>query len=281
MTRPFLGVWPGSPTRQTWDDLKTSIPDNRILGYRPRGGFGQFDAPMIQDPVNDITIPFYSTNLNPRTGTGDNRTPVSLVDWAHGRYDDVLRQRAAELIAFAPNVRRIVVEIWSECNVQDDLPSSQPKPPDWSIENWEAAFLHTVSLWRSMGLPRKVWLGTSLAGAQRGFEEYITQGMLAASDFAGYDTYSTGTTFHPLSERTAKFRSYLGDTPCIITESGVDPRQDYVAWFDDASKLAPELEGMFYTDFDNSPKGDYRVGVGSPMHATFATFSSSPIWRRP
>jgi hypothetical protein len=36
---------------------------------------------------------------------------------------------------------------------------------------------------------------------------------------------------------------------------------------------------MFYTDFDNTPKGDYRVDEGQPMHPAFVDFSTQAGWR--
>jgi len=281
--RPFLGVWPASPTRETWDALRDAIPANRILGYRPRGGFGQFDYPLIPDALDAVTIPIYSTNLNPRTGQGDQREPISLVDWANGVYDmSVLMPAAEQLNAIAPFTRRVVVEIWSECNVQKPTPSPQPKPVDWSTENWEAAFVHTATLWRKMGVPKRVWLGTSVAGLQRGFETYFPPGIVANSQFVGCDSYANDV-FKLLSERVTATRSFAdaNGLPVIITESGVDVGWDYESWFADAAAFVRSggIEGMFYTDFDNTPKGDYRVDEGQPMHDAFTAFSTQAGWR--
>jgi hypothetical protein len=261
--------------------LRASIVGNHIAGYRPRGGYGQFDTPIVRSPVEDATVPVYSTNLSPRTGTGADKTPIHLTDWADGAYDGLLQIDGEQLKTLALSVPLVVVEIWSECNVQDPLPSSQPKVPDWSTANWERAFLHTVALWRDMGVPSNVWLGTSVAGLQRGFGTYLTPNMLAVSQFAGFDAYSTVNTYHPLLERTAKFRSFLGSTPLIVCESGVDVTQDYQAWFADATKLATTtgVRGIFYTDYDNWPKGNYVVDPGSPMYGAFSSFATAGVWR--
>jgi hypothetical protein len=281
--RPFLGVWPASPTRATWDDLRNAIPANRVLGYRPRGGFGQFDCPIVPDVNDAMTMPIYSTNLNPRTGQGDQRQPISLMDWANGVYDSsVLIPAGEQLKAIAPYVRRVIVEIWSECNVQKPTPSPQPKPKDWSTANWEAAFVHTAELWRDMGVPKRVWLGTSVAGVQRGFETYFPPGILEHSQFIGCDSYANDV-FKLLSERVTAARSFAtaNGLPVIITESGVDKAWDYQAWFTDAAAFVRSggIEGMFYTDFDNTPKGDYRVDEGQPMHPAFVDFSTQAGWR--
>ena len=280
--RPFLGVWPDNPTKQTWDALKASIPNNHILGYRPRGGFGDFDSPLIADMDEAKTIPIYSTNLNPRTGENSNKQPIALKDWASGKYDDtVLKPAAKQLIELAPYVRRIIVEIWSEVNVQHPAPDTQPEVPDWSTANWEAAFTHTVDLWRSMGVPKKVWLGCSVAGLQKGFEEYYPPMVLSHSNFVGFDFYANTVGFKLMSERAANARAFATShgLPIIFTESGVEETSDYKAWFDDAYQFVTSggVAGQFYTDF--SSKGDFRVDPGQPMHDTFAAYASKPGWK--
>lgn len=279
---PFLGIWPASPTASVWTNLVASSPGNRILGYRPRGGYGQFDAPMVpSSPPAGVEI--YSTNMSPRTGTGSSKTPISLVDWANGVYDThLLNQIAPMNNLLSAGLRRVIVEIWSECNVQDPLPSSQPEPPDWSTANWEAAFLHTVDLWRDNGLDADVWLGTSVAGTQSNFGQYFTNAMLAVSDFIGYDTYAQAGNFKLLTQRCAKVLAFAQShsVPVIVCETGVDVGEDYPTWFDDAYTFATTdgVRGLFYTDISNLPKGDYRVDSGQPMHSEFVAFASHTGW---
>lgn len=281
VTRPFLGVWPDTPTKERWNTLKDSIPGNHILGYRPRGGFGDFDSPLIRDMAEAKTVPIFSTNLNPRTGDGSNKLPVKLVDWANGKYDDtVLVPGGKQLIELAPAVQRVVVEIWSEVNVAHKPPDIQPKPPDWSTANWEKAFVHTVDLWRSMGVPKNVWLGCSVAGLQKGFDQYYPLGILGHSDFIGFDFYANTASYKLMSERAAKVKAFAGShgLPIIFTESGVQETADYKGWFDDAYKFVTSggVAGQFYTDY--ASKGDFRVDPGEPMHDAFANYASKDGW---
>jgi hypothetical protein len=275
-------VWPDNPTKDTWDKLRAAIPGNHILGYRPRGGFGDFDSPLIRDMDEAKTVPIYSTNLNPRVGDGSNKLPISLKDWAGGRYDDsVLRPGGQQLMELSPFVRRIIVEIWSEVNVAHPPPDVQPEPPDWSTANWEAAFTHTVDLWRSMGVQKNVWLGCSVAGVQKDFGEYHPPGVLSHSNYVGFDFYANTTSFKLMSERASKIRAFAtaNGLPIIFTESGVEETADYKTWFDDAYAFITSggVAGQFYTDY--SSRGDFRVDPGQPMHSTFASYASQPGWK--
>lgn len=284
MARPFLGVWPDNPTKETWDKLRSAIPGNRILGYRERGGFGDFDSPLIRNLETAKTVPIVSTNLNPRVGeSSGSKLPISLKDWANGVYDEtVLKPGGEQLKELSPFVRRIVVEIWSEVNVQHPPPDTQPEPPDWSTSNWEAAFTHTVDVWRTMGVPDNVWLGCSVAGVQKDFGEYYPPGIIEDSDFVGFDFYANTVNYKLMSERAAKIKAFANGygLPIIFTESGVEETSDFGKWFDDAYRFVKSggVAGQFYTDY--ASKGDFRVDPGQPMHSAFAKYSSQTGWMR-
>lgn len=282
---PWLGVWPHGPDLTTWQQVKTFAP--KVKAYRWRGDsdgrwdfcFSKLDQLVTLKQAGGIV----SANLNPRQGQSPNKTAYKLTDVAAGRYD-------ADLLAAAKALAPLdgICEIWSECNIMHGATAAQPTPSDYSLPNWEAAFLHVAKLLRANGVKLKI--GTSIAGPtdMANWQRFVTPGITSASDFVGFDIYQRNNdTSHFFSKTLPVALKAAAEMklPLAVCEFGVDKTLGISdAYFTDALTTikgipADKLLGVVANDGDQS-NGAYVFDAGSPNHAPFVTFASDGVWQQ-
>ena len=201
-----LLCWPHGQDAKTLDEIETELAAE-FDGGRPRGGFGQFLGKI--DKAKGLAIPdgvdelikagfpsktragsfFYSTNLNPRVGTGQAKYPILWADVNSGRLDAAIRARLEECKAWGQTVQ---IEWASEYTTDHGAPSAQPMPPD--VSNGPAAFHRFRTIRDEIGASN-VLIGISIAGTDAiwkagGTADRVLTPMLADADFIGSDRYN-------------------------------------------------------------------------------------------
>ena len=289
-TRTWLGVWCHGPSYATWKNVRTFAP--QVTAYRRRGdGLGRLDF-GFSDPGELIDLAssgqfVLSANINPRLGVAPKKQGISLKDVANGKYDADLVKAGKMMAPFD----RGCCEIWSECNVIGN--PTQPTPLDYSMTNWEAAFLHVVDVLKAQGV--KIALGTSIAGpsAIASWRQYVTPKIVAASGFFGFDFYDRDTkaSQQPISAAAVALKAVADMSkaaglakplPLVVTESGVSKTLGAAhgaSWFGEAAQVVKStppglLMGWFINDGDQ-PDGAYVIDVGSVNHASFIKFAGT------
>ena len=144
--------------------------------HRWRGGYGQYDSPILKSLSDSIALAdqgsFITTNLTPKYGTGGGRLMTYLQDTLDGHWDtaasinsgparvqnvpngtSLTEQGDLLLDLQAANSQAVVVvELWSEVNVQDPPPAAQPEGPDYTGAPCACAYVSAAPAISSMVL---------------------------------------------------------------------------------------------------------------------------------
>jgi len=265
--------------------------------HRWRGGYGQYDSPILKSLSDSIALAdqgsFITTNLTPKYGTGGGRLMTYLQDTLDGHWDtaasinsgparvqnvpngtSLTEQGDLLLDLQAANSQAVVVvELWSEVNVQDPPPAAQPEGPDYTGARYQEWFRYVRDFWDAMGVTCVLYC-LSLAGPGQyagsspdefygtGGTNLITSGYV---DLVGIDGYSKPTTVGAAAAKTideiagaALTYAQAHGAPVYVPETGCEP----------GSGNGEVVEGIAY-----NTKGDWMRQVRAWCKA-----NSSDVW---
>ena len=261
----------------------------KVLGFRSTGGEGQLDNPfMLPDSHAALAAGHVvSLQLQPKTGSGSNRTGVPYRDITAGKHDATLLAGFAEYKALPPNAK-VPLEVHSEFTVQ----SSGAQPPVGPAGDYAPFVMHVDKLLRQAGVRDRV---TTICGAVgkvwdgNSWKAWITPELMAsgACDVLGTDFYAKVSNKLAQPDAMTKgvrtvARSFgvrwaVMETGCVELPGNPGAK---AAWYGAWEPLLKAEGKDCYAVFFNASLFPYRIDSTPASFAAFKHLMSAPLWRK-
>ncbi len=255
-----FGGWAGAnehtsaldDAQKTYYEGSTKL-NRRYGAWRPRGGVGAFDKPVIKNAADAAKWAsqgvVVSTNLNPFLGTGFTRDPVLYQDVLDGRWDNPtsagvtstpggisLREHGQQLLALQTAQPSVIItmELHSEIDIRQGTTGAQPTVAD-SPAKYGPWVRYIRNFWEQMGVNRVLYVTSASYHAYAttaeadswfggtGTANLITSGHIDLVGVDGYSRQNTTPKNCGLLFEDALAYARLRGSKVIIPECGCGP----------------------------------------------------------